>query len=466
MKQKVPQTIESVKIESIASEGKAIAHINGKVLFVANAVPGDVADIQIVRSKKDYMEGKIIKFKELSKNRVEPFCSHFGICGGCKWQMLPYPLQLESKEQQVTDQLTRIGKLNLPEISPIIGSEKTTEYRNKLEFTFSDSRWLEQLPEDKEFPANEPGLGFHISGFFDKVLDIKKCHLQREPSNKIRLFVKEFALANDMTFFNLREQTGFLRNLTIRSSSIGENMLTVVFYYKEIQKIELLLNAVIERFPELTSINYIINEKRNDTVFDLPVYHYWGRDSIFEEMDGLKFKIGPKSFFQTNSDQARRMYSIARDFAGLTGKEIVYDLYTGTGTIALFVASLAKKVIGIEYIQEAIDDAVINSKINGIENCHFFAGDMRNVLNPEFIEKNGEPDVIILDPPRAGIHPDVAKVIIDIKPAIIVYISCNPASQARDLAKMSQDYRITNVQPLDMFPHTHHLENIVRLERV
>ncbi|MDD2424514.1 MAG: 23S rRNA (uracil(1939)-C(5))-methyltransferase RlmD [Bacteroidales bacterium] len=466
MVKKTPQILESVKIESVASEGKAIAHINGKVLFVTNAIPGDVADIRILRSRKGYMEGKILRFSELSPDRTEPVCSHFGVCGGCKWQMLPYRLQLKFKEQQVIDQLKRIGRLDLPEISPILGSEKIYEYRNKLEFTFSANRWIEKYSEAENIEDEQrKALGFHISGMFDKVLDIKKCYLQPEPSNEVRLFIKEFALANGLTFFNLREQTGFLRNIQFRNSSIGQTMVTVVFYYEDKEKISLLLDAVRLKFIELTSINYIINDKKNDSISDLPVINYSGADAIDEDMDGLKFRIGPKSFFQTNTSQSLKMYRIAKEFAGLTGNETVYDLYTGTGTIALFMASGAKKVIGIEYVPEAIEDALFNAENNGIKNARFFAGDMKDILKPSFIEDNGIPDVLILDPPRAGIHPDVAKVIVEANPSIIVYISCNPATQARDLAMMSHQYRITNVQPLDMFPHTHHLENIVRLER-
>jgi len=467
MAKKWSELLESVLIESVAAEGKAIAHINGKVLFVSNVIPGDIADIQVLRSRRGYMEGKLIRLVKPSKDRQVPFCSHSGVCGGCKWQLLPYYLQLQYKEQQVVDQLTRIGKLKLPEVSPIIGSEKTVCYRNKLEFTFSENRWIEQEKESFELSGKERlGLGFHISGLFDKVLDIKRCYLQREPSNELRLFIKEFAIVHGLSFFNLREQTGFLRNIQVRTTSLGENMLTVVFHHDDPDNINFLLNAIRERFPALTSINYIINGKRNDSISDLPVFNFSGGDAIYEEMDGLRFRIGPKSFFQTNTEQACRMYRIARDFAGLTGKEVVYDLYTGTGTIALFVSSLAKKVIGIEYVDEAIADAWINARENKIDNCTFFAGDMKDILNEDFIAGNGKPDVIILDPPRAGIHPDVAKVIVKAMPRRIVYISCNPASQARDISLLSDHYKITAVQPVDMFPHTHHLENIVRLELV
>ena len=465
MRKREREIIESVEVDGIAAEGKAIAHINGKVLFIPFAVPGDIADILILGKRKSYMEGNIYKMITPSNLRVEPFCSHYGVCGGCKWQSLPYPLQLEYKQQQVIDQLTRIGKLELPEITPILGSEKTQLYRNKLEFTFSDKRWVESMTEaDNLDDKDKMGLGFHITGMFDKVLDIKRCYLQAEPSNAIRLFIKEYALKNNISFFNLREQTGLLRNMVVRTTTTGQVMLIVVFSKDEKEVREALLDAVINKFATLTSVNYVINNKKNDAITDLPVINYYGKDAIYETMEDLKFKIGPKSFFQTNSEQAYRLYSIVRDFAGLSGNETVYDLYTGTGTIALFLAHEASKIVGIEYVQEAIDDALVNAQENNISNCSFFAGDMKDLLNKEFIEQNGAPDVIILDPPRAGIHPDVAKVIVEARPYKIVYVSCNPASQARDLALMAEHYSITKIQPVDMFPHTQHLENVVKLE--
>jgi 23S rRNA (uracil1939-C5)-methyltransferase len=411
------------------------------------------------------MEGNVLSITTPSPDRKTPFCSHYGTCGGCKWQPLPYPLQLKFKEQQVVDQLTRIGKLELPAISPILGSEKTEFYRNKLEYTFSKKRWIESKDEMVNLSDKDVlGLGFHISGYFDKVLDIEKCYLQEEPSNSIRLFIKDFAVKHDYPFFDLREQTGFLRTIVIRTSSTSEVMLIVVFAYEDKELRVRLLDEITKNFPQITSLNYVINSKKNDTISDLPVHLYSGNDSIYEKMENLRFKIGPKSFYQTNSEQAYRLYSVVREFAALSGNEILYDLYTGTGTIALFLSSLAKKVVGVEYVPEAIEDAFINAKENGIENCSFFAGDMKDILTPEFIAVHGKPNVIILDPPRAGIHPDVAKVIVEAEPDKIVYVSCNPATQARDIAAMSDKYEIIRVQPVDMFPHTHHLENVVLME--
>ena len=458
---------ESVEIETIAAEGKAISHINGKVLFVPNAIPGDIVDVQVNIKRKGYMEGYVVNMIKPSPIRIEPFCSHYGVCGGCKWQPLPYPMQLEFKQRQVVDQLTRIGKLNLPEISSIIGSEKTRFYRNKLEFTFSNKRWLETKDEINTVAENErSGLGFHISGLFDKVLDVKWCYLQPDPSNEIRLFIREFSLKHNYPYFDLREQTGLLRNMVVRTSSTGEVMLILVFAFDDLELRELILNAVREKFANITSINYIINGKKNDNTSDLPYTTFSGKDSIYETMENLKFKIGPKSFYQTNSDQAYKLYSVVRDYADLKGDEIVYDLYTGTGTIAQFLSSRARKVIGIEYVPEAIDDARSNTMEHNITNCMFFAGDMKDMLKADFIQQNGHPDIVILDPPRAGIHPDVAKVIVEARPRKIIYVSCNPASQARDIALMSDFYKITKVQPVDMFPHTHHLENVVLMELI
>lgn len=457
--------LESVEIENVAAEGKAIAHVNGKVLFVPFAIPGDIVDVLVTGKRKSFMEGTVVRLVKPSSMRIDPFCSHYGVCGGCKWQPLPYQKQLEFKQQQVEDQLVRIGRLDLPEISPILGSQKQEYYRNKLEFTFSDKRWVESLNEAENLSDQEKlGLGFHIMGMFDKVLDIKKCYLQEEPSNKIRLFIKDYAIKNNISFFNLREQTGLLRNMVVRTTTTNEVMLIIVFSSEEPEIIKNLMNSVAKQFPEITSLNYVINSKKNDTITDLDVVKFKGNEAIYEKMENLRFKIGPKSFFQTNSEQAYRLYSVVRDFADLKGDEVVYDLYTGTGTIALFLASKAAKVVGVEYVPEAIEDAFVNASENSINNCSFYAGDMKDMLNKTFIDQNGRPDVIILDPPRAGIHPDVAKVIVEAKPSKIVYVSCNPATQARDISLMSEFYKVTRVQPVDMFPHTHHLENVVKLE--
>ena len=461
------ELLENIKIEAIAAEGKSLAHVNGKVLFVPFAVPGDVVDVQVKNKRRGFMEGYITRMIEPSPLRIKPFCSHFGVCGGCKWQSLPYSVQLENKQQQVVDQLTRIGHLDLPQISPILGSGNTIHYRNKLEYTFSSRRWIESMSEAEELTDTQKlGLGFHIAGLFDKVLDIDKCYLQPEPTNKIRLFVKDFAIRNNLEFFDLREQTGLLRTLIIRTSTTGEVMVIVVFAKDDKKNRELLLDALSTEFPSITSLNWIINDKRNDSVSDLECFNYSGRDHIYEKMEELVFRIGPKSFYQTNSHQAYELYKVVREMSALKGDEIVYDLYTGTGTIALFVAKNASKVIGIEYIEEAVNDAGENARFNNIGNCTFFAGDMKDMLSEQFMEQHGRPDVVILDPPRAGIHPDVAKVIAKSSPSRIVYVSCNPATQARDIALLGSDYRVVRVQPVDMFPHTHHLENIVLLEKV
>lgn len=464
-KKKEKVILNEVLIEDIAAEGNAVAHIDGKVLFVPLAVPGDVADIQVTRSKKNYMEGKIVRLVKASPHRLEPFCRHFGTCGGCRWQQLPYPMQLKAKQQQVFDQLSRIGHLELPEFEPVAGSDNDRLYRNKLEFTFSDRRWI--LPgEDPESLSETEryGLGFHIGGFFDKVLDIQECLLQKEPSNAIRLFIRQKALEYGIPFYDLRNHQGVLRNLTIRNTSEGEVM--VILAVREMNgQVRQLMDETAGRFPEITSFYYVINTKMNDSMGDLDCILYKGNDAIYEKMEGLRFKIGPKSFYQTNSAQAYRLYYVAREFAALTGKELVYDLYTGTGTIAQFVSSKASRVIGIEYVPEAIEDARANCRMNGITNCDFFAGDMKDILTDSFIQAHGRPDVIILDPPRAGIHPDVADVILRSAPERIVYVSCNPASQARDLQILCRDYRIVRVRPVDMFPQTHHIENVVALER-
>jgi len=461
-KKKIDLVLENVCMEAVAAEGKALARVDGMVVFVDFAVPGDIVDIQIYKKKKNYMEGFIKRLVKPSEHRLEPFCEHFGVCGGCRWQPLPYEMQLEAKRQQVEDQLVRIGHLEVPEIRPTLPSEKTRYYRNKLEFSASNKRWLlKNEPQD----LVEPGLGFHVGKFFDKVLDIRQCHLQADPSNAIRLFIKQFCLDNGLEFYNIRENHGFFRNMFIRTTEDGQVMLILCLAQADEAPRKALLDALVKEFPQITSLYYVINEKLNDSIGDLSPVLYHGQDAIYEQMEGLSFKIGPKSFYQTNSRQAYRLYSVAREFAALEGREVVYDLYTGTGTIAQFVSRKAAKVFGIEYVPEAIEDARDNARRNGIDNCEFFAGDMKDVLNEAFIRKHGHPDVIILDPPRAGIHPDVAQVILKAAPDRMVYVSCNPASQARDLAILCRDYQITAVQPVDMFPHTMHVENVVALKR-
>lgn len=465
-KRKQLPLLENILITDVAAEGKAIAKVDGMAVFVPFAVPGDITDIQLTRKKNSFAEGRVVRFEKYSENRTEPFCSHFGVCGGCKWQMLPYESQLEQKHRQVTDNLGRIGKIDLPGIDSILGAPRTTFYRNKLEFTFSNKKWLTeaQIASGETFD-NMNALGFHIPGMFDKVLDIDKCWLQDDLSNQIRNAVREFCMENDYSFFDLRNQTGLMRTLVIRNSSIGEWMVIVVFYEDDPEKREKLLGFIAEKFPQITSLLYIVNQKANDTITDQEVITWCGRDHIYEEMEGLKFKIGPKSFFQTNSEQAYNLYKVARDFAQLSGSETVYDLYTGTGSIANFVARNAKKVVGIEYVPEAIQDAYENSRLNGIGNTLFFAGDMKDVLTAGFISEHGRPDVIITDPPRAGMHDDVIDVILLAAPDRIVYVSCNPATQARDLSLLDSQYMVTRVQPVDMFPHTHHVENVVLLEK-
>jgi len=466
-KNKKPHPIfENVTITDIAAEGKAIARVNELIVFVPFVVPGDVVDLQVTRKKSNFMEARPIKFHSYSEKRCDAVCQHFGICGGCKWQILPYPEQLYYKQKQVDDNLTRIGKIELPEISPIIGSSKTEFYRNKLEFTFSNKRWrtFEEIAEGKEFETMN-AVGFHIPGQFDKVLDIEKCWLQTEDSNEIRNEVRRYALENELTFFDLRSQEGFLRTLMIRTTSTGELMVIMIFFYEDKAAQDDLLQHIAEKFPQITSLLYVINTKANDTISDQEINVFKGNECIYEAMEDLRFKIGPKSFYQTNSEQAYVLYKVARDLAQLTGKELVYDLYTGTGTIANFVAHQARQVIGIEYVPEAIEDAVVNSKLNNIENTLFYAGDMKNILNAAFIEKHGKPDVIITDPPRAGMHDDVIEAILLAEPKRIVYVSCNPATQARDLNLLDSKYKVTAVQPVDMFPHTHHVENVVLLEK-
>lgn len=457
---------QSVKIIDVAAEGKSIAKVNGLTLFVPFAVPGDVVDIQTFRKRKSFAEGRVVRFVEYSKDRVEPFCEHFGVCGGCKWQMLPYELQLMHKQKQIVDNLTRIGKVELPEIAPILGAPDTTFYRNKLEFTFSNKRWLtqEEIGSDKKFTQMN-ALGFHIPGMFDKVLDINKCWLQDDIQNQIRNSVREFCLQHNFSFFDLREQTGLMRTLIIRTTGTGELMVIVVFFEDDEEKREKLMSHLSHTFPAITSLLYIINSKKNDTITDQEVITWKGNDCIYEEMEGLKFKIGPKSFYQTNSRQAYNLYKVARDFAQLSHTHLVYDLYTGTGTIANFIARNVRKVVGIEFVEEAIEDARENSAANGIGNTLFFAGDMKDILNQEFILEHGRPDVLITDPPRAGMHTDVVEAILFANPKRIVYVSCNPATQARDLNLLDANYKVMRVQPIDMFPHTHHVENVVMLER-
>jgi 23S rRNA (uracil1939-C5)-methyltransferase len=458
--------LENVTVTGIAAEGKAIVRHNDCVIFIPFVVPGDVIDIQLTRKKNSYAEAKAVKFHALSPDRIQPVCRHFGVCGGCKWQHLSYPKQLFHKETQVVNALKRIGKIDIPEVQPILGSAKTEYYRNKLEFTFSNKRWLteEEIGSEEAFTQMD-ALGFHIPGLFDKVLNIDECWLQSPLSNEIRIAIKGFCLEHGYPFFDLRNQEGLMRNIIIRSTSTGELMLIVVFYRNDREEIENLLAYITKKFPQITSLLYIINGKANDTITDQTVLTYKGKEYIIEEMEGLKFKIGAKSFYQTNSEQAYVLYKVAREFAGLTGNELVYDLYTGTGTIANFVARNAAQVIGIEYVPEAIEDAKINSALNGLENLLFYAGDMKDILTPDFITEHGRPDVIITDPPRAGMHTDVIKSILFAAPQRIVYVSCNPATQARDLQLLDEAYKVERVQPVDMFPHTHHVENVVLLVR-
>ncbi len=458
--------LENVEIIKLAAEGKAIAKVDDKIVFVTNVIPGDVVDVQVTKKRKSFMEGHPVVFHKYSDLRVDAFCEHFGVCGGCKWQNLPYEEQLKFKQQEVIDNLSRIGKIDLPEANPILPSAKTKFYRNKLEFTFSNKRYLtfDEINSDDEI-ARTPALGFHVPRLFDKIVDINKCHLQAEPSNAVRLAIKEYAFANDLSFFDIRNQEGFLRTLIIRTSTTGDVMVIVVFYHEDVDKREGLMAHLAEKFPEITSLMYVINEKGNDTIGDQDVVLYKGIDHIFEQMEDLKFKIGPKSFYQTNSEQAYELYSKTREFANIQKDEVVYDLYTGTGTIANFVARQAKKVIGIEYVPEAIEDAKLNSEINGIDNTAFFAGDMKNVLNAEFIAEHGHPDMMIVDPPRAGMHADVVETILQAAPNRIVYVSCNSATQARDLEMMDHAYKVTKIQAVDMFPHTHHVENIALMEK-
>ncbi len=457
--------IEELEIIDAGAEGKAIGKYNEKVVFVPYVVPGDIVDVQVIKKRKNYMEGRVTKIHKKSERRVEPVCSHFGICGGCKWQNLGYDDQLMYKQKQVTDHLTRIGKIELPEIQPIVGSPSTEFYRNKLEFTFSNSRWVteEEIANNDEIKERR-GVGFHIPGRFDKILDVDKCHLQADPSNAVRLAIKEFAFENDLSFYNVRAHEGLLRNLIIRNTNLGELMVLVCFGAEEEENIKLVMEHLKATFPAITSLMYVINTKQNDTIYDLDVQLFAGKDHIVEEMEGLKFKIGPKSFFQTNSTQALKLYEITRKLANIQEEQVVYDLYTGTGTIANFVAKYAKHVVGIESVPEAIEDAKLNSENNGIENTSFYAGDMKDIFTADFIAENGKPDIIITDPPRAGMHTNVVEVMLELKAPRIVYVSCNAATQARDLQLLDTKYQVTHVQPVDMFPHTHHVENVVVLE--
>ncbi len=448
----------------MGAEGKSLARVGDKVIFTTHAVPGDIVDLQVTVKKKKYEEARVVRYHQYSTNREESFCIHFGLCGGCKWQYLPYPLQLHYKQKQVADQLKRIGRLDLPEISPILGSSLTRFYRNKLEFSFSNNRWLtdEEL-KHPETILNRDVLGFHVPGMFDKVFHVRTCWLQPEPSNEIRNWIFEYALKEKLEFFDIKAQRGFLRSLIIRTSTTGEVMVILTFFEENLKKRSGLLKALSLKFPEITSLHYVINSKGNDTITDQDVLLFSGKPCIEEEMEGLRFRVGPKSFYQTNSLQSLELYRKVRELAGLTGNETVYDLYSGTGTISLFLARFCRKVIGMEYLPEATADALINAGNNGIGNALFYAGDIRYLLNRDFIEKEGNPDIIITDPPRSGMHADVVQTILDAAPSKIVYVSCNPATQARDLALMNHAFRVAEIQPVDMFPHTHHVENIVLL---
>lgn len=471
MARKIFPILEGVKIEAVAAEGKAVAHVNDMAVFVPFVVPGDIVDLRIRKKRKNYAEAEVVRFVEYSPLRVKPVCKHFGVCGGCKWQNLPYDEQLKAKQQQVFDQLTRIGKVELPKFLPILGSEKIYEYRNKTEYGCANKRWytraeLDALPPDAGL--SQGAIGFHITGAFDKIYPIEKCWLMDDLHNQIRNDIYQYAKENSLSFFDIRGHKGLLRDIMFRNSNTGEWMLLIQFHYDDPtdkEKAQLLLQHIVDKFPQITSLLYVDNQKCNDTFGDLELTTFKGNDYIIETMEDLKFKVNAKSFYQTNTDQAYRLYCVARDFAHLEGNEIVYDLYTGTGTIANFVAHQAQKVVGIEYVPEAIENAKVNSQINGIENTDFFAGDMKDILTDDFIAEHGQPDVIITDPPRAGMHPDVVKVILNAAPKRIVYVSCNPATQARDLSLLDPLYKVEAVQPVDMFPHTPHVENVVLLSK-
>lgn len=454
--------LNNIQVIDIAEEGKGVGKSDELVIFIDKAVPGDIVDVELMRKKKKFFEGRIHNLVKASEHRTEPFCEHFGVCGGCKWQHLNYDAQLQFKQKSVSNALQRLAKVDVAGMEPILGSKESRYYRNKLEYTFSDKRWLmdedmKENPEGREMNA----LGYHIPGRFDKILDINHCYLQADPSNEIRNKVREYALKNQLSFYNLKNHEGALRNLIIRTASTGELMLILVFAYADEEQISDMMQYLADEFPAINSLLYIINQKRNDTIFDQDIHVFKGEDHIFENMDGLKFKIGPKSFYQTNSEQAFELYKITRDFAEFKGDELVYDLYTGAGTIANFVAGKVKKVVGIEYVPTAIEDAKINSRINGIDNTIFFAGDMKDILNSEFISTHGKPDVVITDPPRAGMHPDVVERLLEMEAEKIVYVSCNAATQARDIALLKEKYEIVRIRPVDMFPHTQHVENVV-----
>lgn len=467
MRQKKQLIVRQVVVTDYAAEGKSLARVDGKVIFISGAVPGDKVDIRLTKSKKDWAEGRVIHIHEFSTLRTEPFCHHFGICGGCKWQMLPYEEQLRYKQREVEDHLKRIGKVELPDILPIIGAAETRFYRNKLEYTFSSKRYypeeeFQKMREEGIAPA--PALGYHIPGYFDKVIDINECHLQSEPSNSIRNAVREIAFQKNFTFYDIRSHEGWLRNLVIRSSTTGEVMLNFCLGYEDQENGKILFDEVLRQFPGLTTLVYTINRKMNDSIHDLNPEVYFGPGFITEKLEGFEFRIGPKSFFQTNSRQGERLYQIARDFAGLTGKEILYDLYCGTGSIGIFMSKNTSKVIGVEVIEEAVRDAKINASVNGLRHADFYAGDVADLCNDAFFQDHGRPDVVITDPPRAGMHGKLISTLLEIAAPVVVYVSCNPATQARDLSLLNEKYMVARIQPVDMFPHTHHIENVVQLK--
>ncbi|WP_235921055.1 23S rRNA (uracil(1939)-C(5))-methyltransferase RlmD [Foetidibacter luteolus] len=472
-KKKIPVILEDVLVQDYAAEGKSLARVEGKVVFIENTVPGDVVDIRLYKSKKDWAEGTTIRFKQYSQQREKPFCSHFGVCGGCQWQMLPYGQQLKYKQKQVLDNLTRIGKLQLPEMLPIAGCAEDKYYRNKIEYTFCTKRFIPEeeflqmrarQAEGEEIEDGGAYAGFHAKGMFDKVVEIDKCYLQKEPTNQLRNAIAAFAKKNGYSFYNIREHHGFLRTMMIRMASTGEQMLNIVFGYEDKAKREALLDYVLKQFPSLTTLLYTINTKRNDSIFDLDPQVYFGKGYIIEKLEDFQFKISPKSFFQTNTRQAERLYAITRDFAELTGQQVVYDLYCGTGSIGIFVSRMAKKIVGVEVVPEAIADAKENAALNNIQHASFFTGDVTDICNDDFFAANGRPDVIITDPPRAGMHEKLVKKLLEIAAPTVVYVSCNPATQARDLQLLSEKYNVTKIQPVDMFPHTHHIENVVQLK--
>ena len=464
MRKKKNIVIENVLVEDYAAEGKSLARVEGKVIFIEDVVPGDVVDIRLGKNKKDWAEARPISFRSFSEDRVQPFCRHFGVCGGCQWQMLPYNRQLVYKQKQVYDNLTRIGKLPLPEFEPIDAAYPVTRYRNKIEYTFSNKRYL--LPEElhnENISTQMDVAGFHAKGLFDKVVDIIECHLQDEPTNAIRLAIKKYALENNYSFYDIREHSGLLRTMQVRLCRSGELMVNIVFGKNDKKKIKELLDHILYLFPSVTTLLFTINEKKNDSLFDLNPVIYSGKGHVIETLEDFKFKIGPKSFFQTNTYQGEKLYRVAREYAELTGNEIVYDLYCGTGSIGIFVSGKAKKVIGVEMIKEAVDDAIENALLNGVEHAKFFTGDVADVCNDEFFAEHGKPDVIITDPPRAGMSEQLVKKILEMEAPLVVYVSCNPATQARDLNMMKDKYDVTRVRPVDMFPHTHHIENVVQL---